>query len=82
MLDKSVVEKLHERYADLHPLIFKRSVEKAKTNGELFDILEDVPKSFPIKWCEETRRWIYFRSFFEIDSFLEKCQNKIKKGEI
>lgn len=77
MLDKLVIEKLQERYIDIHPLIFKRSVEKAKTVGELFDILEDIPKSFPIKWCEEKRKWINYKKFFEVDSFLDKLKNKI-----
>jgi hypothetical protein len=48
---------LKRRYPDLHPLIFQRSLEKSKTNGELFDILETVPKEFPIVWDEKTRMW-------------------------
>jgi hypothetical protein len=48
---------LKARYAHIHPLIFQRSLEKAKTNGELFDILEGIPKKYPIVWDENNRCW-------------------------
>lgn len=80
MFDREVLEKLKQRYTGIHPLIFKRSVEKAKTVGELFDILEDIPKTLPIKWCEEKRKWIYYKGYFEIDPFLEKCGLKNGKN--
>ena len=51
-------EALKERYARLHPLIFKRSLEKAQSYGELFDILDTVPDQFPIVWSEADRRWV------------------------
>ena len=35
-----IQDALKKRYSDLHPLIFHRSLDKTKTNGELFDILE------------------------------------------
>jgi hypothetical protein len=56
-MDQVVVEKLKERYPHLHPLLFHRSVEKAQTLGELFDILEEVPVVLPVAWDEESRRW-------------------------
>jgi hypothetical protein len=52
-----VVEKLKERYPDLHPLIFLRSVEHAKDVGELFEILESFPRKYPVAWEEESRCW-------------------------
>ena len=55
-MDK-VQKSLKERYSHLHPLVFKRSLEKAKTNGELFDILESFPKDYPIIWSEDDRIW-------------------------
>lgn len=76
MLDKQVIEKLKIRYQNIHPLIFKRSIEKSRNVGELFDILEDIPKTFPIMWCEQKRKWIYYKNYFEIDAFLEKCNKK------
>jgi hypothetical protein len=49
---------MKSRYPDLHPLIFHRSLEKAKTDGELFDLLEGMPKEFPIVWDEDRRSWV------------------------
>jgi hypothetical protein len=48
---------LQIRYSHIHPLIFMRSLEKAKSNGELFDILETIPKEYPIRWDEDNRCW-------------------------
>lgn len=52
----SVQEALRDRYAHLHPLLFHRSVEKARTDGELFDLLESV-NEYPIIWDEDARAW-------------------------
>jgi hypothetical protein len=49
---------LKERYPNIHPLIFHRACEKSKTNGELFDVLESMPKSYPIVWDEDERKWV------------------------
>ena len=54
-----VQEALRERYSHLHPLLFQRCLEKAKTNGELFDLLESVPKEFPIVWDDDERIWVH-----------------------
>ena len=58
MLDQKIVEKLRERYKDIHPLIFHRSLEHAKTEVELFDILESMPKNYPIVWSEDNFCWV------------------------
>jgi hypothetical protein len=55
-MDKTQIA-LKNRYPNLHPLIFKRSLEKAKSNGELFDILEEIPDEYPLIWDEKKRRW-------------------------
>jgi len=52
-----IQDALKKRYSDLHPLIFHRSLDKTKTNGELFDILESIPKEYPIIWDEYNRCW-------------------------
>ena len=72
MLDSTVVEKLKLRYPDMHPLIFHRSVEHAKTNGELFDILESYPNKYPLVWCEVTSRWICLADQYVSDDFLDE----------
>jgi hypothetical protein len=48
---------LKERYAHLHPLLFQRSLEKARSNVELFDILESIPKEMPVVWDDTDRVW-------------------------
>lgn len=48
---------LKERHASLHPLLFQRSLEKARTDVELFDILEGIPKDYPLVWDEENHCW-------------------------
>lgn len=53
-----VQKALKERYSHLHPLMFERSLEKAKSNGELFDFLDGMPKEYPIIWDDEKRTWI------------------------
>lgn len=55
--DDPVVGKLKERYPDMHPLIFQRSLEHATTLGDFFDILESMPTKCPICWNEEAHRW-------------------------
>jgi hypothetical protein len=57
MLDQNVVFKLKEKYSYLHLLLFARSVERARSNGDLFDIVDTVPKNFPIVWNEKEYRW-------------------------
>lgn len=50
---------LKEKYCHIHPLLFQRSLEKAKTDGELFDILDGMPSVFPIIWDEKKREWTH-----------------------
>lgn len=52
-----LLEALRKKYSNIHPLIFQRSVERAKGDVELFDILDTFPKEFPIVWNELKRIW-------------------------
>ena len=52
-----VQKALKERYPDVHPVMFFRSAERSKTNGGLFDILETMPKEYPIVWNENELKW-------------------------
>jgi hypothetical protein len=58
MLDHKIVQGLKDRYSHIHPLLFQRSLERAKSNGDLFDILDTVPDRFPIVWDESSSRWV------------------------
>lgn len=53
-----IQEALRQRYPNVHPMLFHRCVEKARSNGELFDMLESLPSEYPIIWDEATRSWI------------------------
>jgi len=55
MIDEKIVESLREKY-NVHPLVFQRCLEHAKTAGELFDILDTIP-DLPFTWDEENRCW-------------------------
>ena len=55
--NSDIVQSFRERYPDVYPLLFKRSVDYAKTPGELFDILEELPP-IPIIWDSRVRRWV------------------------
>lgn len=72
MLDQIIIEKLRERYSGIHPLLFHRSLEKARTNGELFDILDTVPNEYPLIWSEKDYRWIISHDLFLSEEFFGK----------
>ena len=59
MIDIEVIEKLRKRCPNIHPLIFHRSIERAKSEGELYDILMDFPSKYPVVWEDSERRWVH-----------------------
>lgn len=69
MLSETLIQKLKERYPYIHPLIFHRSIEKSKKDVDLFDILDSLPKDFPIYWSEEDQRWIKTNNIFQTEDF-------------
>lgn len=68
-LDESVVEDLRTRYNHVHPLLFARSVTRAKSEGELFDILCSMPEAFPVIWSDEHRRWVKTNDICQSENF-------------
>lgn len=65
----SIVNGLRNRYDDIHPLAFHRSLERANSVGELFDILDTFPKMYPIVWDEKLRRWMHTEDATLSDQF-------------
>lgn len=55
--DEGLRESMRGRYPGLHPLVLRRSMERARDLNELFEILESVPKKPPFSWDEASRRW-------------------------
>lgn len=75
MLDANVVAKLKERYPNLHPMIFHRSVERARSLGHLFDILETVPEGFPLVWTDSDEgRWSICTDIYQSHEFFEELR--------
>ncbi len=65
-LNPKNVEKLRHKY-QMHPLLFQRCLDYAKNDVELFDILDTMPKEFPITWDEKTRRFIHIDNVYFMD---------------
>jgi hypothetical protein len=58
MKENDSVRKLQERYLHIHPMIFNRCCIYAKSLGGLYDILEDLPPRYPIKWDDKKGTWV------------------------
>ena len=69
MIDLDIVKKMKEKYNGVYPLIFSRSVERAKSPGELYDILETIPLEPPVIWNEFKRRWVNCEDLTQIKEF-------------
>jgi hypothetical protein len=80
MIDQTVIAGLKSRYNNIHPLIFHRSVERAKSVGDLFDILESLSEAmdqgsvYPLTWHEEERRWVKTDDLFQSLDFMTKTK--------
>lgn len=72
MITEEMVKVLKTKYATVHPLLFHRSKERAKTAGELFDFLDTMPDKFPITWSEENKRWVTTTDLFQAKAFPSK----------
>jgi hypothetical protein len=57
MLEVKVVEGLRKHF-DVHPLLFHRSIEKATSQGDLFDILDTIPENCPMIWDDGEHKWV------------------------
>jgi hypothetical protein len=56
--DIELLKKLKERYDHVDPIVFLKTVGLVETPGELFDVLEDIPKDYPIVWNPDTKKWV------------------------
>jgi hypothetical protein len=67
VLTETIIEALRKRYANVPPLVFQRSVDRARNDTELFDILEGVPSGYPLVWCDGDRSWITARAIGNLE---------------
>ncbi len=65
MINSDTIKALKFRYINIHPLIFLRSVERVKTPGELFDMLESFPTKYPVCWSDEKHMWTTTDNIFQ-----------------
>jgi hypothetical protein len=72
MISEELLNSLRTKYSNIHPLLFQRSKERAKTGGELFDLLDTMPTQFPITWSEENKRWTTTKDLFQAKTFSPK----------
>lgn len=56
-IEDSALENFRSKYAHIHPLVFQRSLEKASSSLQLFEILEGVPSDVPYSWDESKTAW-------------------------
>lgn len=63
IFEPEFINSLRKRYSHLNPLLFQRSVEKAKNKVELFEILEDIPE-LPFSWNKKKRKWTKEKDLF------------------
>ena len=69
MISEGFVNKLREKYSDIHPLIFHRSVQKTTSEVVLFDILDSFPKEYAVVWSEIDRKWVTTKDLVQIEKF-------------
>jgi hypothetical protein len=49
--------------------MFHRSIERAKSPGDLFDILDAISDKYPLIWCETSRRWVMTNDMYQSENF-------------
>lgn len=53
-----ILANFRSKYAHVHPLVLHRSVERASSVLDLFEILEALPKEPPFSWDDSCRAWV------------------------
>lgn len=53
-----VLANFRDRYPHVHPLVMHRSVEKASSILNLFEILAAVPNEGAFSWDDAKRSWV------------------------
>lgn len=68
-MNEQVVEALKKRYSNLYPLVFQRSLDHAKSDVDLFDILDSFPEKYPVTWDNQQRCWVHVEDLFLSNNF-------------
>lgn len=91
-VNSKTIVKLKEQYNKIYPLIVHRSLERAKSPGDSFDILdrlwkdiqesmtvedgEEVCNAFPIVWDDEQHQWVKTDDLFQSQAFIAKQKER------
>lgn len=75
-LDEASLKNFREKYAHVHPLVFQRSLEKASSSLELFEILEGVPSESPYCWDDAKKSWVRNEDVMGIESLKSMRKRK------
>lgn len=57
-IDEAALANFRAKYASVHPLVFQRSLERASSLMDLFEILEGLPEEPPYSWDDSRRSWV------------------------
>jgi hypothetical protein len=74
--DEATIANFRARYSGLHPLVFQRSLEKASSAIELFEILQSVPVSPPYSWDESRRSWVPDQDVMAVEGMKSMLKKK------
>ena len=69
VFEQSLLLALRKKYDAIYPLIFQRSLEKARSLSELFDILDLCPTEYPLVWNERDRCWSVTKDLLQVAKF-------------
>jgi len=69
IINENILNTFRLKYNHIHPLIIQRTVDKVETLGELFDILEDFPTTYPVTWDVKLQKWIQTDDITQEDNF-------------
>ena len=75
-----VLEGLRKHFQKVHPILFVRSTERAKSVGDLFDILDTIPDQYPIIWDNEVHKWIE-TDLLQANEFEKKAELCYRKNK-
>lgn len=65
------------KYSAVHPLVFHRSLEKATSALDLFEILESIPSKAPFSWDDDAHSWVAVEDFMAV----ERLKSMLKRGK-
>lgn len=76
-LSEKELSNFKSKYSGVHPLVFHRSLEKAVSALDLFEILESMPSKAPFSWNDDTRSWVVDEDIMGV----ERLKSMLKRAK-